>query len=477
MEDVAARTHAGFDLGGSPLIRAVLFDLGASQRPVLLLAVHHLVVDGVSWRILLEDLEVAYRQASGGQAIHLPAKTTSFRDWALRLVDHVSSGGLDDQLDWWAELGDGAAALPRDREGANTIASTRALAVHLDPDETRALLSDVPGVYRTQINDVLLAALGRVLSRFSGSDRVLVDLEGHGREEILPGVDLSRTVGWFTTIFPVTLDLAGDGGWASTLKSVKEQLRAVPGRGLGYGALRYLREGVPGAEGLAGGAEPEVSFNYLGQFDWGSAGGEGLVRGMPGGLGGDASPEAARSHVLGLVGAVQNGCPWWTARGSCAPAWSGRGWRSRCRSSSARRACRCATSTGASCRRRSAGASSGRCSSVTVSRAWTSPWLRWPGWCWPACRTPRCRSCGASTTCCSMAGAPFRCCPMCSPATAASPGTRPAAPCPPGARSGTTSPGCRPRMPAPPRSTGGGCWRGRGPPPRRPPARRPRRAT
>src|SRR5205085_1408577 len=277
MEDVAARTHAGFDLGGGPLIKAVLFDLGASRRPVLLLAVHHLVVDGVSWRILLEDLEVAYRQASGGQAIHLPAKTTSFRDWALRLVDHVASGGLDDQLGWWAELGDGAAALPRDREGANTIASTRALAVHLDPDETRALLSDVPGVYRTQINDVLLAALGRALCRFGGSDRVLVDLEGHGREDVLPGVDLSRTVGWFTTLFPVALDLAGDGGWASTLKSVKEQLRAVPGRGLGYGALRYLREGIPGAEGLAGGPEAEVSFNYLGQFDWTSAGGEGLV--------------------------------------------------------------------------------------------------------------------------------------------------------------------------------------------------------
>ncbi|HMC51697.1 MAG TPA: amino acid adenylation domain-containing protein, partial [Acidimicrobiales bacterium] len=173
--------------------------------------------------------------------------------------------------------------------------------------ETRALLSDVPGVYRTQINDVLLAALGRALCRFGGSDRVLVDLEGHGREDVLPGVDLSRTVGWFTTLFPVALDLAGDGGWASTLKSVKEQLRAVPGRGLGYGALRYLREGIPGAEGLAGGPEAEVSFNYLGQFDWTSAGGEGLYRAMPGGLGGDASPEAARSHVLDIVGAVEDG--------------------------------------------------------------------------------------------------------------------------------------------------------------------------
>src|SRR5437764_883720 len=92
MEEVVARTHAGFDLAGGPLLTGVLFDLGASQAPQLFLAVHHLVVDGVSWRILLEDLEVAYRQASGGQEIRLPAKTTSFRDWALRLADHVSSG-------------------------------------------------------------------------------------------------------------------------------------------------------------------------------------------------------------------------------------------------------------------------------------------------------------------------------------------------------------------------------------------------
>src|SRR5439155_5018479 len=175
---------------------------------------------------------------------------------------------LDGELDYWSAAAQGCeAALPRDRHGANTVASTRELTVALDPDATRALLQDVPGVYRTQINDVLLAALGRVLSRWSGRERVLVDLEGHGREEqLLDGADLSRTVGWLTTIFPVALGLAGDD-WGATLKSVKEQLRAVPRRGLGYGALRYLRQGVPAAADLARGPEPQVSFNYLGQFD------------------------------------------------------------------------------------------------------------------------------------------------------------------------------------------------------------------
>ncbi|HEY4938771.1 MAG TPA: condensation domain-containing protein, partial [Actinomycetota bacterium] len=310
MEQIAAAAHVSFDLGEGPLLKAVLFHLGAPARPQLFLAVHHLVVDGVSWRILLEDLDTAYRQAAGGQAIHLGPKTTSFRDWALALADHVASGGLDAELGYWAAATRGCdAALPLDRHGSNTIASTRQVTVALGPDDTRALLQDVPGTYRTQVNDVLLAALGRVLSAWSGRERVLVDLEGHGREDVLDGVDLSRTVGWFTTLFPVALDLAGDGSWAATLKSVKEQLRAVPGRGLGYGALRYLREGLPAAEALSAGPGPQVSFNYLGQFDWASASGQegSLVRGMPGGLDGDVGSETTRPHVLDINGAVQGG--------------------------------------------------------------------------------------------------------------------------------------------------------------------------
>src|SRR5207249_3177007 len=183
-----------------------------------------------------------------------------FRHWALRLAEHAEAGGFDDELAHWSGVGlGGDPVLPTDAHGTNTIASTRSVAVALDPDDTRALLSDVPGVYRTQINDVLLAALGRVLSRWTGRDRALVALEGHGREELADSVDLSRTVGWFTTMFPVALDLSAAGGWGATLKSVKEQLRAVPRRGLGYGALRYLRTGTPAADDLARGPAPQVS--------------------------------------------------------------------------------------------------------------------------------------------------------------------------------------------------------------------------
>ncbi|MGH3781488.1 MAG: amino acid adenylation domain-containing protein, partial [Pseudonocardiaceae bacterium] len=265
MQEIAAQARAGFDLGRGPLLTAVLFDLGGGQRPVLFVAVHHLVVDGVSWRILLDDLDTAYAQAASGHSVGLGSKTTSFQHWAHRLTEHASTGGFDTELPYWTRVcHDADPTLPTDGAGDNTIASTSAVTVRLDQAQTRALLQDVPGAYRTQVNDVLLAGLGRVLSRWTGRARVLVDLEGHGREEIFDGIDLSRTVGWFTTMFPIALDLPTDDDPGALLKSVKEQLRAIPCRGLGYGALRYLTP--TGA--LAQQPTPQVSFNYLGQFDW-----------------------------------------------------------------------------------------------------------------------------------------------------------------------------------------------------------------
>ncbi|MGH3903464.1 MAG: non-ribosomal peptide synthase/polyketide synthase, partial [Pseudonocardiaceae bacterium] len=308
-QDAAIRTvtgqvGAGFDLAAGPLLRVVLFDLGAGRRPLLFVAVHHLVIDGVSWRILLEDLERAYQQAASGEDVDLGAKTTSFRQWALRLAEHVAAGGLDAELDYWAGVGRRCdPALPLDDHGANTAASTRAVTVSLDAEQTRALLQDVPGVYRTQVNDVLLAALARVLGRWTGRDRVLVDLEGHGREELLDDVDLSRTVGWFTTLFPVALEVPADSDPSELLKSVKEQLRAVPRRGFGYGALRYLTA----TSGLTDQAQAQVIFNYLGVFELPSPG-EGLFRAMRGDLDlGDGAAEDGRAHVLDVSGWVDQG--------------------------------------------------------------------------------------------------------------------------------------------------------------------------
>ncbi|MGW3275818.1 amino acid adenylation domain-containing protein, partial [Streptomyces kronopolitis] len=291
--------HLGpFDLRHGPLLRAVLHDRGDGRTRVLHLTVHHLVVDGVSWRVLLEDLDRAYRAgARGERAAGLPAKSSPLRHWARRLTEHAATGGFQDETAYWTELARSCdPALPTDLDGANTYASARSVTVRLTPQDTAALLHTLPGAYRTQVNDVLLSALGRVLHTWTGRDRVPVDLEGHGREELFPDVDLSRTVGWFTTRYPVALAVAPDADWGTVLKSVKEQLRAVPRRGLGYGVQRHLLR----PQGLPDTPSAGISFNYLGQF--GLPGGGGLYRGPHRALSLDADPSAARPHALEVVG-------------------------------------------------------------------------------------------------------------------------------------------------------------------------------
>jgi non-ribosomal peptide synthase protein (TIGR01720 family) len=271
----------------------VLFREG--DKPWLFLAAHHVVVDGVSWRILLDDLDTAYRQAARGERIDLGPKTTSFQEWSRRLADHVRQGGLDDE--YWQQIED-AGELPVDHDGEDP--ATESVSVVLDTEDTDALLRKAPAAYRTRINDVLLTALATALTGWTGRDRVTIDLEGHGREDVLDDVDLSRTVGWFTTIFPVTLEI-GEGDWRSRIKSVRKQLRAVPDNGFGYGALRYLAGSVPAVE-------PAIAFNYLGQWDAtdGQAGG-GLFTATHGSFGRDHDPAERRPHLLDVVGAVQDG--------------------------------------------------------------------------------------------------------------------------------------------------------------------------
>ncbi|MEF3112182.1 amino acid adenylation domain-containing protein [Streptomyces chrestomyceticus] len=302
---------ARFRLEEDRKFTAVLVERGAARPPQLLLSAHHLAVDGVSWRVLAEDLETGYRQAVAGRAVDLGPGTSSFREWALRLARHTADGGFAAEADHWDAVtaADGgpadAGALPVDGEGPNTVASTRTVTVRLSAEETRALLQQVPAVYRTRVDDILLSAYGRVLARWTGSPRTLVDLEGHGREELFEDIDLTRTVGWFTSIYPVALTVDPAADWATTLKSVKEQLRAVPGRGLGYGALRHLA-GPDAPLGQPGRAVPQISFNYLGRFDTGAAAGS-LLR--PGGDGVQLTghPGELRPHLLDAVSRVESG--------------------------------------------------------------------------------------------------------------------------------------------------------------------------
>ncbi|MBD1806823.1 amino acid adenylation domain-containing protein [Microcoleus sp. FACHB-SPT15] len=263
ISDAAAELQTNLNLSSGPLVRVALFDLGVSKPSRLLIIIHHLAVDGVSWRILLEDLQTAYQQLSQGEAIQLPPKTTSFKHWAERLQEYAQSAALQQELNYWlAESLQQIVHLPTDfPEGNNTVAEAFTVSVTLSREETQALLQAVPAAYQTQINEVLLAALMQAFAQWTGERSLLVDLEGHGREAIFDDVDLSRTVGWFTTIFPVLLDIEEASSLGDSLKAVKEQLRRIPNRGIGYGVLQYL------SKSLLHSPKAEIRFNYLGQSD------------------------------------------------------------------------------------------------------------------------------------------------------------------------------------------------------------------
>jgi amino acid adenylation domain-containing protein/non-ribosomal peptide synthase protein (TIGR01720 family) len=306
--ETAEARQASLDLEHGPVGRAVLFDRGERGR-VLLLILHHLVVDGVSWRILRDDLDMACAQAERGEPVALGARTTSYQRWAEALQAYAASDALRAEAGYWLAQGtDGVAPLPAadGKDAAETVT------VRLDAEETRALLQDVPAAYRTQVNDVLLCALADAVGGWTGTPRIRLALEGHGREEAVgEGIDLTRTVGWFTSLYPVVLDTAGAADPGARLMRVKEQLRAVPARGIGYGVLRYLGPAEV-RDALAAQPEPEISFNYLGQVDGGTSsshipGAAERFRLAGGPRGRESAEGNGRRYTLEVNGAVVGG--------------------------------------------------------------------------------------------------------------------------------------------------------------------------
>jgi amino acid adenylation domain-containing protein/non-ribosomal peptide synthase protein (TIGR01720 family) len=246
------------DLQTGPLMRALLVAMAdGTQR--LLLVIHHLAVDGVSWRVLLEDLQKFY---SGGKVSLV--KTSSYQRWVARLQDHLPAFETSKEY-WLAQLNNAPTDLPCDcPNGALENRFEHKIELKLNAEHTRKLLQHAPAAYRTQVNDLLLTALARAVCRWSGQGSALIQLEGHGREDLFDDIDLTRTVGWFTSLFPVNLVPSSDLG--TSIKAIKEHLRSVPDKGLGYGALRYLGGPAMSAE-LAALPQPRITFNYLGQFD------------------------------------------------------------------------------------------------------------------------------------------------------------------------------------------------------------------
>jgi amino acid adenylation domain-containing protein/non-ribosomal peptide synthase protein (TIGR01720 family) len=297
---VGHEIQSGLSLADGPIVAAALFTDG-DRGTELMIAIHHAAVDTVSWGILLEDLDTACRQLETGQPTALPAKSTSFQYWAQRLTNHANSPDFATEAAYWARPTPDSAPIPVDHDlGPNCEASGRVVAVALPAEYTDALLRRVPAVYRTEINDVLLAALARALTEWTGGDSVLVELEGHGREPLFDDVDLSRTVGWFTSALPVDLPLA-TGGWGDQLTATKALLRAIPRHGIGYGIARHLREDT--AAELATAPEPALSFNYLGRLDRQRDTG-GRFRDRSETLGTDHDPAGERPHLIGVTALV-----------------------------------------------------------------------------------------------------------------------------------------------------------------------------
>ena len=263
---------AGLSLADGDLFRAVLFEGQTDQRR-LLLTLHHMAVDGVSWRILLQDMETAFTQWQQQQTIELSPKTSSFQQWGEYLLDYANSDALNlEESFWLAQASEPVAALPKDREisqNDNCISDAKIVSFKLGKKQTDALLNDCSLAYRTQINDLLLSALYLALQEWSGQKIFRIDLESHGREPLTETLDLTQTLGWFTSVFPVTLALQSEASIGEVIKTVKEQLREIPDNGIGFGLLKYKTQEETSNNDFAQliGNTSEILFNYLGQFD------------------------------------------------------------------------------------------------------------------------------------------------------------------------------------------------------------------
>jgi amino acid adenylation domain-containing protein/non-ribosomal peptide synthase protein (TIGR01720 family) len=304
IEKYAEAVQRGFNLAEGPLFKAVLFRCDDADR--LLLVAHHLVVDGVSWRIVIEELRLAYHQLSQQIVVDLGPSSTPWQQWAFAIHEHAHSGPSLTELSYWRTITDTASLdrFPKDGDPKDNRFGDMVLAsFQLSEDETRSLLEESGLAFHTEINDILLAGLARALSSWANVRSTILTLEGHGRDALSPALEVNTTVGWFTSLFPFRLECVGSE-LRDQIIATKEALRRIPRGGAGYGILRHLtpRE-------LLGPVElsypASMSFNYLGRFNAGSAGG--LWELASENMGTAIAPNLPRRHDLDLTGIVLAG--------------------------------------------------------------------------------------------------------------------------------------------------------------------------
>ncbi|HEY4172100.1 MAG TPA: amino acid adenylation domain-containing protein [Rhodopila sp.] len=294
---LCAHLQASLNIHTGPLYRFVLLRMADGDR--LLWVIHHLAIDWVSWRILLADLEQAYRQWQLGAAPTLPPRTASFIAWADQVAVAAADPAQARERDYWDRLATGPVTrLPCSGEGDDLAGDTASVITTIPTDVTIALLGSANRRHGTETIDLLLAGLARAMRDQAGPGSFLVMLEGHGRESALAPLDVSRTVGWFTSFHPLALDLDGAETVPDQVRLVRDAIRTVPRRGIGY---LLLAGGMPEAT-------PQIGFNYLGRLDDDYGETDRLFRLADEPAGPVCDPNTRRPLPLDLLASVADGC-------------------------------------------------------------------------------------------------------------------------------------------------------------------------
>jgi len=333
MEQIASEWQSSLDIKKGPILQVIYFDIGPDNPARLLFIIHHLAIDGVSWRILLEDFQSAYTSIEKGTEVMLPQKTTSYKAWAETLNTYAKTEEMKRELAYWNDVvSNELNPLPVDfASGENMEVSTGRVRRVLDKAQTESLSQAVTQIFDAEISDALLMVFGLTLKNWTRQPTIIVHMEGHGREAVPSGlviddedlgeIDVSRTVGWFTSLFPVRITIDDENDFRHSLSSIRSRMRGIPGRGIGYGILKYLSpysdrlmvEEDSSLELLS----PQISFNYLGRVEQrpiktshGSATGlEGMrFSGISDDyIGSPRGPENKREHLIDFISSIVDG--------------------------------------------------------------------------------------------------------------------------------------------------------------------------
>ncbi|WBW99495.1 non-ribosomal peptide synthetase [Oceanirhabdus sp. W0125-5] len=255
------KVQASLDIENGPLINICIFK--GEDQDELLIVMHHLIIDGVSWRIILEDFNMGYQQSIKQKKIEFQTKTTSYKKWAHKLIEYTQKLDLSNEKKYCQslkskhkEIRTDKKVIQRKQEKAEVVS------VKIDKEKTAQVLTKVHETYNTEINDLLLTALGMTIGAFNGTKNIVIDVEGHGRGEIIEGVDITRTVGWFTTIYPVLIQVEKSKPLSYNLKKNKENIRKIKNKEINYNIFKYMTSNDNQLT-----QESDIIFNYLGQFD------------------------------------------------------------------------------------------------------------------------------------------------------------------------------------------------------------------